>query len=60
MLYKLTDMLGNAFSSVSAPFEDRNPSKREVAQMLDAGLSVAAIAAIFDVGIDVIQDLADD
>ena len=36
------------------------PSKRQVAKLVDTGLTVASIAAMYDVGTDVIEGLLED
>lgn len=60
MFSKLTDMIDNALGVASDIMTGEVPSQRRVAQLLADGISVAAIAALFDVGIDVIEGLIDE
>jgi transposase len=52
-----TDAIDNALSVVGDILEGETPSRRKVAKLIDAGLSVAAIATAFGVGEEVIMAL---
>lgn len=56
----LTNMIDNALGVASDILDGEVPSRRRVAQLLADGISVAAIAAMFGVGVDVIEALIDE
>lgn len=56
----LTNMIDNALGVTGDILNGETPSRRRVAQLLADGISVAAIAALFGVGIDAIEALIDE
>lgn len=60
MFDKLTNMIDNALTVVTAPLFGELPTQRQVALLIADGLSVYAIAEIFGVGADVIEGLIGD
>ena len=56
----LTNMIDNALGVAGDILDGETPSRRRVAQLIADGLSVAAIAAIFGVGVEVIEALIDE
>ncbi len=54
-----TDAIDNALSVAGDILDGETPSRRKVAKLIDAGLSVAVIAAGFGVAEEVIADLMD-
>ena len=56
----LTNMIDNALGVASDILDGEAPSRRRVAQLLADGISVAAIAAMFGVGVDAIEALIDE
>ena len=57
MFDKLTNMVDNALTVVTGPLLGEMPTQRQVAQLIADGVSVAAIAVMFDVSVDVIEGL---
>lgn len=55
-----TDAIENALDVTFDIVTGEIPSKRKVAKLIDAGLTVAAIAAAFGVGEEVITSLIED
>jgi hypothetical protein len=55
-----TDAIENALDVVGDIMTGEIPTKRKVAKLLDAGLTVAMIAAAFGVGEEVIAGLIED
>lgn len=55
-----TDAIENALDVTGDIMTGEMPSKRKVAKLIDAGLSVAVIAIAFDVSEDAITSLLDD
>lgn len=53
----LTNMIDNALGVAGDILDGETPSRRRVAQLLSDGVSVVAIAALFGVGVDVIDAL---
>lgn len=53
-----TDAIENALDLTADIMTGEVPSKRKVAKLIDAGLSIAVIAAAFGVAEDVIAELA--
>lgn len=57
MFGMLINPIVNLFSIGESIVEGDGPTKRQVAQLVDDGVTIAAIATGFGVGIDVIQNL---
>ena len=57
MFDKLTNMIDNALTVVTGTLTGDLPTQREVSQLLADGLSVAAIAVLFDVGVEAIEEI---
>ena len=57
MFDKLTNMIDNALSVGGAIMTGEIPTQRQVARLIADGISVAAIATMFGVGIEVIEEL---
>jgi hypothetical protein len=53
----LVNPIVNLLSIGEGFVEGRGPSKQQVAQLFDDGMTIGAIAVGFDVGIDVIEAL---
>ena len=56
----LTDSIENVLDVVDGVMDGEAPTKRQVAKLIDSGLSVAAIAVTFGVAESVITDMMDD
>ena len=59
MFDKLTNMIDNAITVGGSIMTGELPTQRQVAQLIADGVSVAIIATMFGVGIEVIEDLTD-
>jgi len=55
-----TDAIDNALGIVGDILDGEVPTRRSVAKLIDAGLSIAAIATAFGVGEEIIMSLMDD
>lgn len=56
----LTDAVENALNVTGAVLSGEDISSRQVARLISDGMSIAAIAAMFGVGADVIQKMIDE
>jgi hypothetical protein len=56
----LTNAIDNALSVAGDILDGKTPSRRRVAQLLSDGISITAIAALFGVGVEVIEGLIDE
>ena len=59
MFKLLSDAIENAMD-VAEDFVDGNLSKEKVAKLIADGISIAAIAVMFDVSVDAIESIIDD
>lgn len=58
MFGSLINSIGNALDIASGLLlEGELPTKRQVAQLLEDGIEIAAIAAACDVGVDIIHQI---
>lgn len=58
-MFGLVDMIDNALTVGGNLLAGELPSQREVAKLIADGIEIAAIAAFFDVSVDVIQEMLD-
>lgn len=56
----LTDAIENALAVGTGIMTGDLPSKRQVARLIDDGLSVVAVAALFGVGVEVVESLLEE
>jgi hypothetical protein len=59
MFGKLTNMIDNALTVGGSIMTGEMPTQRQVAQLIADGIGVAVIAAMFGVGIEVIEELVE-
>lgn len=55
-----TDAIENAIDTGGKLLDGDLPDKRQVAELLDTGMTIAGIAAMFNVSTDFIESLAKD
>lgn len=55
-----TSAIENALDIVSAPFDGKDITKRQIARLINDGMTIAAIATMFGVAEDVVTEFIKD